>query len=251
VRLVGISAASCLAAAAAAPAIADSARPELGPGEVLLETTAQGSVSTPATKVTVTIPFSAKGATAAEARRALDVLGERLIAAARAAGLAAADLRISQSAGGVGFVGNEAEAPAWSVSAPGAAGPDSHVAAASLIVLLHDPALYDRLRAALEGAGADTVPSPDYELVDDMPARRSAKAVALAKAKGEADAYAAALGMRVSRLLRVSERAGFDMTDPADILNYMRTMRAGRGGTDERGVKTTVRLAVDYALVPR
>jgi len=250
VRLVALSAALGLAALAA-PAVADGARPELAPGEVLLETSVQGSVSSPATRVTVTIPFSAKGATGAEARRAVDALGARLIAAARAAGVAAEDLRISHSVGGLGFIGNEAEAAAWSVSAPGAARPESHVATAALIAILRDPALFDRLQTALEGAGADTVPSPDFDLVDDMAARRAAKAVALGKAKGEAEAYAAALGMRVSRLLRVSERPVSDMTDPADILNYMKAMRTGRGGTDERSVKTTVRLAVDYALVAR
>jgi uncharacterized protein YggE len=95
------------------------------------------------------------------------------------------------------------------------------------------------------------VPPPDYELADDRAARRAAKADALAKAKEEADAYAAMLGMRVSRLLRVGERGAADMTDPSEILAYVKAARAGGGVTDERKVETTVRLAVDYALVPR
>jgi uncharacterized protein len=246
-RLVRLAALALLPLAAAAAA--DGARPELAPGEVLLETTSRGSASTPATKVTVEVPIHGRGNTPAEARQARDALWAKLAAAARTAGIDAADIRTGRGPMG-GFIGNESTpGVGWTVSGPLAQGPSEQLEGTVMEIQLRDPARFERLRAALEAAGAEDVPSPEYRLADERAAKRSAKADALLKAKGEAEAYAATLGLRVSRLLRVSEREGAELGDPDTLQDYMKTMR---GEPAENGmVETTVRLSVDFALAPR
>ena len=79
----------CLAAPAlAADPIAPA--PQLAPGEALLSVNGLGNVRSPATLATVTGRADARGATEAEARRALDAEIRDMTAAAREAGAAAA-----------------------------------------------------------------------------------------------------------------------------------------------------------------
>jgi uncharacterized protein YggE len=235
-----------MAAFAAAPVSAQSrAAPTLNPGELLLEIDAGGASHMPADQAMLRVPLISRGGTSTEARQANEALGARLLSAARSAGIRDADARIVPASGTRwGFVGNEA------YENFAAAAPDiqrTSVASTLLEIRLRDPSRFDALRAALERAGAEDVPDPDYSLEDDIAARRAAKADALRNARAEAEAYARTLGMRVVRIIRVSERgnASFGDSEGLQIL-YRQMMGAKSGRADD--VETDVRISVDFAL---
>jgi uncharacterized protein len=97
-----------------------------------------------------------------------------------------------------------------------------------------------------------------YTLSDPVAARRAARADAIARARAQADDYAAGLNMRVARLVRISERSG---------PSFMEMMMGGISGGDAgmaalqremvenpdsaEGVNTIAFLGVDFALAPR
>ena len=95
------------------------------------------------------------------------------------------------------------------------------------------------------------VPDPVYALSDAGPARREARARALATLRADAEAYATAVNMRVVRIVRITERTGMDLMGLA--LGDSDLMRRAVGGriTSDPNVETLVILGADFALAPR
>lgn len=214
----------------------------LRPGELLLELDVDGIARSRADKVTLSIPLVSTGGTSAEARRINQALGARALAAARSAGIGEADATIVPRRSR-GFPGNDAIESMLAAQNP----ERTHGASTFLEIRLRDPSRFEALRDALEAAGVEDVPDPQFSLADDGAARRSAKADALQRASEEAEIYARNLGMRVDHMLRVSERVSlnFGDYDSAQTL-YLRML--GLAGAEGGEVETRVRLAVDFAL---
>jgi uncharacterized protein len=181
----------------------------------------------------------------AAARAANRILADKVVAAARAGGVEAGDIRIIAPRNRIGFVGNEAYE--MTVALGGEARP--RVYSSTVEIRLRNPARFAELQRGLEAAGATDVPDPMYSLTDDTSARRAAKAQAIASAREEADAYARTLGMRVSRVVRVSERASSYVYD-AETMQEMFRAVTGSASANDSEVETVVRIAVDYALAP-
>lgn len=234
-------------AAAAAPALAQrvSTAP-LAAREVLLEIDAIGAVRTPADRTVLLVQLQATGANAAAARADLAAREERLVAAAVAAGVARSDIGEPRSDGLMGLVNNEALVQAGA----GQAGPEEEqTARKSLEVAIVDRSAIERIRAALETAGG-RVTGPSYMLTDDIAARQAARARALTRARADADAYARSLGMRVGRIVRVSERATMDTASADMVQTMMRRFMGSLGGPDP-DIETSIRVSVDFALLPQ
>jgi hypothetical protein len=222
----------------------------LAPEEMLLEVDATGAVSSPADLVTVVIPVSASKATAAEARRAAVQQAEKVASAVRAAGVPAADVSITEPSrrSMFGFEGSEEVMQAMSAQeGQSAATPRTDLR--TVRVRLRDPAAFEKIRDAAEAAGAATVPAPSLALADEAPARAEAKSRAVQKARAEADSYARSLGMRVARILRVSERTSPNPGNPQQWALLVRMMTGG-GETSQGRVETQITLSVDFALAP-
>jgi uncharacterized protein YggE len=81
---------------------------------------------------------------------------------------------------------------------------------------------------------------------------RAAKLEAVRRARADAEAYAAGLGMRVDRILKVSDRARTDFADLYSANNMANVMRMMRDGSamPARDIETRARVSVDFALVP-
>lgn len=217
----------------------------LGPNEVLLEVISIGTAHTRVDLIEVLVPVLGRGSTVPAAREANRGLGERLIAAARAAGVAAADIEVvSPPQGRIGFVGNEAYEMMTAQAEPPA-----RVYTNSLKIRLRDAGNFNRLRTALEAAGATQVGDPVFSLADDSSARRAAKADGVRKAREEAEAYARALGMRVFRIVRISEGAGSSVYDFENMEQMFRAM-SGLDGGQTGDLETNVKIAVDFAIGP-
>jgi uncharacterized protein YggE len=224
------------------PAVAnDGAASPLARNEVLLEVASIGVAHNRADKVTVQVPLSATAATAGEARRLVAAQADHLSAVARAAGVAAEDIRLEREQR-AGFVGNEA----YSLEA--LRRPEKLTATASLELRIRDPNRFSAIREALEGAGAQNVPDTDFALSDDRIAREQAKADALQKGRGEAEAYAHSLGMHVVRIVRVSERVAPELSSP-EMMRDMMKMMSGASSSDQ-DVETMASVAMDFVLAP-
>jgi len=243
-----LAAVPALAATEAAMAQPHSDR-QLAPGEVLLEIEARGTSVDPARHARLMAVLTGTGVTPAEARSALEAEVARAVAAARAAGVAADDVRPTTGLTRFGFIGNEVASALAGMdpNLESESQPRQRRSTAGLDILVRDPAAADRVAAALEGRSAARVSSPLFEVADEDSARRAARADAFRRARADAEALAAASNMRVARVLRISERRGTE----AAGLEMMQAMRGERRPPRPAEVETIVTLSADFALVPR
>jgi uncharacterized protein YggE len=239
---------------AAVPAAADGpiSLPPLAPGEVLLEVSAAGTVSTPATSATIALDVSADGDDDRAARGMLDMRLEQVRAAARAAGAAAADISVGSVRTGAAEIDffNDLGAGAMNTMTS-----DGGRARATVTIRLRGVAGVEPLRDRLGLIDGASVGEPRYALDDDSAARREARADAVRRARADADAYAATMNMRIVRVLRVTERGGFDLMsamfgNESLFARQMEGRMSGRGRSDGR-IETVALVGVDFALAPR
>ncbi|HYJ81223.1 MAG TPA: SIMPL domain-containing protein [Allosphingosinicella sp.] len=240
-RLAGLAVALAAVLACPGSAAAQSQPASLAPGETLLEVAAVGKVRNPADVALLYVLVKSDAGSAAEARAANAVRVDRVKAAAKSSRVETVDVRPAAAGWRVGFVGDAAP----EMSLPTALRPATKTETAMLEIRLADPAGVESVRTAVEKAGADEVTGPVYELADDSAARRAARQDAIDRARAEADDYARALGMRVVRIVRVSERAIL-APDPEDMEALYAAM--GLGNSSSREIETRVRIAVDFAL---
>ena len=107
-----------------------------------------------------------------------------------------------------------------------------------------DLAAAPKLIDALIREGANSIEGPEFSLSDDAQARRAARQKAVNLARAQAQDYAEAFGMRIVRVLRVSERGA-----QSELLYQL---ASNNGPPVEPGeVKTTVNVWVDFAMAPR
>jgi uncharacterized protein YggE len=256
-----------LALAGAAPfgtlaAQGPAATPPLAAGEMLLEVNALGNVTARADRATMTVVITADGATEAEARRDAEAKVRRLTAALRAAGVAEADIRTRPVSTTVNLElvttvdtsMDMADAPA---NAAAAVVEDSQPpqpsasASASMEIVVRDLGRIEAVQAAFATEGMPPFAPTTYALNDASVPRRLARAQALRTARADAEAYAAALNMRVVRIVRVTERIGLDglglFISEADSLARLFGPMGARGPE----IPTMVAVGVDFALAPR
>lgn len=251
-RLVG----AALLACAAVPAAAQVAVQPLAPGEVLLEVTAEGRARVRPDRVALTGGVTTTGATAREALDANAAAMTRVVAAIRAAGAQAREVQTQQIS-----VQPRFEQTRDYGERPRIIG---YVAQNSVAVATGRIALAPRLIEAMFNAGATNVYGPTFAAENDRAVLQAARNDAAQAARAQADAYAASFGMRVARIVRVSERGR--NVQPADILiSATRISSVGLDGApppppppaaaevpvQPGELDQRVTLFVDYALAPR
>jgi uncharacterized protein YggE len=231
----------------------------LATGEVLLEVNALGTVTSRADTVTITVGATAEAADAASARRLVQGQLDRLTAIALAHGVVASDiLKRATGAELMEFdVANALPSPPsirparGSTRSPVPTDENRATASGSLEIRLRDLGRLDELRDALTAAGASNLREVAYSLANEQGARDAARRQAIANARAEAEATAAELGMRVLRIVRVTDRVGIDLIGTMmSEESRMRRMVTGMAGSDEN-VTTTVPVGIDFALAPR
>jgi hypothetical protein len=207
-RLAGLAAALALTALAGLPAgVAAQAVPvALAPGEVLLAVEADGEHRSRPDVMTITAGVVTTAPSAREALGANSALAARLIDVVRSKGIEPGDARTSELSVDPQLE-ELSEAEENRGRAPRILG---YLATNKLELRLRDLTKAAEMIDALFAAGANSVQGPQFSLADPTPAQRLARHAAVAAARVEADTYAEALNMRVSRVLRVSERGGFE-----------------------------------------
>lgn len=214
----------------------------LQPGETLLEVQATGEARGVPDRASFTAAIDTQGSTPAAAMEANAATGARLAAAAQTAGVPSAALRTSELS----------VRPRYRLDKDG---DDTETVigyrATSRFAVRQVPlAIAEKAIAELIGAGATELQGPDFAFADEAALVRASRAEAIRAAQQQAEDYAAALDLRVVRVLRVSERASSG-GDAGDIV-----VTGQRRGAilpvllpGEQPVST--RVWIDFALAPR
>jgi len=234
---------SAVVAAAAAALIATSAQaqtpvPQLAPGETLLEIEATGVDTGRPDLVTLYAGVSTQGSTAAEASRENAAVAQRILGVLRAQGVEARDmttrdLRVEP------LYADQNER----TELPRLLG---YRAENRVEVRLRDVATAPRTIDALIAAGANRVNGPIFSVSDRQPAIRAAEQDAVRRARQQAETYAASLGLRVVRIVSISERGGFD----PEIVVTGTLFRTG-ASIEQGETDTRVKIWAAFALAPR
>jgi hypothetical protein len=177
--------------------------------------------------------------------QANNALAERLIEAVRSNGVAARDVRTASLSVrprfNQGDEGREEEGRPPRIL--------GYVAENSLELRLRELGRAGDIIGALFSAGANRVDGPTFSHSSPDAARARARADAVRKAQAEATAYADALGMRVGRVLRLSQRGAFEMEAGSGIV--VTGSRINRTPVEPGEISTEVQVWIDYALVPK
>ncbi|WP_375288790.1 SIMPL domain-containing protein [Sphingomonas sp.] len=230
-------------ALAASPATA-----QLQPGETLLEVEAQGEVSVAPDTAFVSAGVVTTGQSAAEATAANAQAMAKVIAAVRGAGVEPRHIRTQQIS----------VEPQFAPPQPGTYRQDQtritgYLARNSVAVTVTRLAIASQVIDAAFGAGANSVNGPDLGLLDDTHAVAAARADALAKAKAQAEAYASGLGLRIARVIRISERgrqAGPEVYVTSDsMMSAAPAPVVAPPPLSAGDIRQNVSVWIDYALV--
>lgn len=223
------------------------AQTTVGPGETLLQIQTVGEATTRPDLATISIGVVSTGTTAREATDANATQMAAVVAALRKAGVEARYLRTQQINVQPRFARNSPS------DYEGQAQITGYVARNSVGVTIVELAKAPDIIAAGFGAGANSVNGPYLALRDNASALAAARRDALAKARVEADAYADGLGMKVVRVLRLSERGNAAAPDLFVSANSIRAVGSppspapmSAGEMHERAT-----LWIDYALAPK
>ena len=209
-RAAAVAAAAVLAMTGAAMAQPVSTE-RLAAGEVLLELNATGTAVTRADVAVIQATIFGSGDSEEAARREAEAALGSVTRIARAAGVAPADIEAEPIGASPNFAVREAPVPPEEAGEAAAAEagatelpppvPEPRASASGTVrIRMRNVAGVDALEDALEDGGAALGSSTTYYLDDSTAARRQARGQALAAARADAEAYAAAIGLRVLRV---------------------------------------------------
>ncbi len=242
-RLAGLAAALALAVLPASAAAQDPVI-SLAPGEVLLKVDAEGEFFVRPDMMLITAGVVTTGRTAREALAANAELANRLVDAVRASGVEPRDVQTSELTVNPQYARN-----------PGSENEEDairritgYVARNRLELRLRDLRTAANIVHGLFEAGANEVRGPSFGVQDPAPALKGARRAAIAQARVQADTYAEALGMRIVRVLRVSER---DTNIAEDGTITVTGSRVRPTPIEPGEIAAQAQVWVDYAMVPR
>jgi uncharacterized protein YggE len=241
-RLV-IGAALAAAVLGVSAAAAQSVPIALAPDEVLLNVEAEGVSRTRPDVMEITAAVVTTGRSAREALAANSALASRLIEAVRGHGVEARDVQTAELAVDPQFDRSDGEREDRRPRITG------YIVRNRLQLRLRDLTKAPQIVDSLFTAGANEVRGPIFSLSDPRPAQSRARRAAVEAAREEASAYAEALNMRITRVLRVSERGNFDVEHGDRIV--VTGARIAATPIEPGEIRTNVRIWVDFAMTPK
>ena len=182
----------------AAPAQADAPAPTASAPTLTL--TAEGHSTRTPDVATFTAGVSTTGTSAAKALASNAAAMIRVIAALKATGVEARDIQTSNIS--LNPVFDQRPYNAADTTPPRITG---YTASNSVSIRQRNLAAFGKVIDTLVGAGANQVNGPNFALDNPDAAQDEARRDAVAKARARADLYAAAAGLKVTRILSISE----------------------------------------------
>lgn len=243
---------ACLGASPVAAAPASSA--ELVANEIPLHVLGKGKSSFPADRASLTMNIKRSGPTASEARFNVSLFADQLVAELVRRGVPRSAITVGEGPSRVGFLGNEAFAaammPEGDSQAAAIKSKATKQASRSIEIVLDNLAHLPRVRQFLDEREALVLEGPTFELKDDRLARRAAINDAIQNARREADAYAAAANMRVTRMIDIQDQAS-QTSMYGEFDDTMRKMMSRSLQSNGTQIETRVAVSVGFALAPR
>lgn len=238
-----------LALAAVQPAAAQVATPvaAITAGSTLLSLSAEARSFRKPDIAVFSAGVTSQGKTAAAALAANSADMNRVIAALKAAGIADRDIQTS----------NLSLNPLY---APQVVRPDGRIENPEpriigyqvnnqVTVRQRKLADYGRVLDTLVTAGANQINGPSFELDDSDAAMDEARTVAMAKARQRAELYARAAGLKVKRIVSISESGGY--APPMPVMYARAAMAEAAAPPVAPGeVGLTANVSVQFELAP-
>lgn len=230
-----------------AAAEAQTAQSALAATSTLLSLSAQGkSARTPDLAI-----FSAgvvtQGATASEALAANAAAMNRVIATLKKTGLADKDIQTSQISLNPVYSQPEYGPNGMPRQEPRITG---YQAVNNVSIRSRNVSGFGKILDALVAAGANQVNGPSFQMAEPAAAMDEARLDAMKAARARADLYARAAGLRVVRIVSISESGGFAPPQPV----YARAMKVEAAAAPtpiQLGeVEAEVNLSVQFELAP-
>lgn len=230
------------------PAMAQATAPmTIAPGNTLLTVSADGrSVRTPDLAV-FTAGVASSGKTAGEALRSNAADMNRVIAALKKAGIADRDIQTSNLSLNPVFA-PQVQRPDGSYEQP-----EQRIIGYqvnnSVTVRQRKLGEFGRVIDTLVEAGANQVSGPSFQMDDPDAASDEARLAAMKKARARAELYARAAGLRVGRILSISETGGYN--GPPVVFSRMRGESAAASSPVAAGeIQLNANVTVLFELMP-
>lgn len=223
---------------AATPLVAQPLPPVPPISGTLLEITAQGETRRTPDIATISAGVVTQAADAASAMRENATRMDRVIAALKRAGIADRDIRTANISLSPQYRYANNEPPVIT----------GYQASNNVTVRFRDIARSGTVLDALVATGANQINGPDLGLDNPASALDEARVDAVNKAKARADLYARAAGMRVKRILSISE-ASYETPRPMPVMLRMEAAEAPASkilpGEQSLGVSVSVRFELE------
>lgn len=238
------------AALAVSPATAQAAGPAASTGAplaTLLSVSAEGRVTRAPDVASFSAGVVSQGTTASAALRTNAADMTRVIAALKRAGVADTDIQTSNlSLSPVYQPQRNLPDGTMEPAQPRIAG---YQANNSVSVRQRNLADLGKVIDALVAAGANQVNGPSFAVDDPEPAQDEARTAAVTRARARAELYARAAGLRVARIVSISESGGWQPPQP--VMYRMAAMEAAPSSPVEAGeLQMSVTVQIQFELVP-
>jgi uncharacterized protein YggE len=233
--IVPLLAAAAMAAPVAAPAQTSMVQPIAG---TRLDVSASGEVTRVPDVAIISTGVVTRAATASAAIQQNAARMERVRAALRRAGIEDKDIQTSSINLNPEYTYQQNKAPVL----------NGYSASNQVSVRFRDIAKTGEILDALVAQGANQINGPNLTIDKPEQALDEARLKAVANGRARADLYARALGMRVVRLLSVSESGGYAAPPPMPV--YAMAERSSDASTkiDPGEQKVSVSVAMSFEL---
>ncbi|MFB9068425.1 SIMPL domain-containing protein [Pseudofulvimonas gallinarii] len=177
----------------------------------LLSVSARAEASRAPDVATLSIGVVTQAADSAAAMRQNAEQMNRVMAAIRSLRIADKDVQTSGVSLSPQYRYTQGEAPAIT----------GYQASNTVSLKVRDLARLGEVMDGLAGQGANQIHGPGFQIDDPEPVYDEARVAAIAKAQARAETYAKALGMRVRRIVSISEGGGFIQPMPVMAMAKM------------------------------
>lgn len=211
----------------------------------LLTVTAEGKTARVPDLAVFNAGVTSQGRTAGEALTANSADMNRVIGALKRAGIADKDIQTSQISLNPIYGQPVTQPGGMVIQEPRIVG---YQATNTVSIRSRDIKNFGKVLDALVAAGANQVSGPSFQLADPSSANDEARVSAVRTARARADLYARAAGLRVVRIVSISESGGYAPPQPM----YARAMKADAESTPISAgeVEATVSVVVQFELAP-
>ena len=210
----------------------------------------QENLKTPPDEATLSVSTQSRAPTASAALERNKVKTEEMVAAIRAAGIAAKDIQTE----GVNI---QPDYRYETVNGRGENRMVGYLASNSVRIKTRRIDRLSNLLDALTAAGADQLYGPNFGIADPLPLRREARKRAMVRGEAEATEYAQNAGFSRVRLLTVEEGVSYRASDI--VVTGSRISSGGppppppppapeRGGIEPGQIETGVQLTLQYRM---